>query len=72
MDYAARSFGNFGIEENKRLIDLVWLWFGSPHDGLLPTFSVDRSKDIALLEDPVVELVPPEYRIRRLSTPPLR
>jgi hypothetical protein len=29
---ATHSLANFGIEGHKRLIDLVWLWFGSPHN----------------------------------------
>src|SRR6476469_1503814 len=32
--YAARSLANFGIEGHWQLIDLVWLWFRSPHFGL--------------------------------------
>jgi hypothetical protein len=32
--YAARSIANFGIEGHQHLIDLVWLWFRSPHFGL--------------------------------------
>src|SRR5262249_58635536 len=32
--FAARSFANFGIEGHYQLIDLVWLWFRSPHLGL--------------------------------------
>src|SRR5258708_35845940 len=31
---AATSFANFGIEGHWQLIDLVWLWFRSPHFGL--------------------------------------
>src|SRR5215204_6488839 len=31
---AARSLANFGIEGHQQLIDLVWLWFRSPHFGL--------------------------------------
>src|SRR5205807_7395480 len=31
---AAASFANFGIEGHYQLIDLVWLWFRSPHFGL--------------------------------------
>src|SRR6185503_12129752 len=31
---AAPSFANFGIEGHEQLIDLVWLWFRSPHFGL--------------------------------------
>src|SRR6516165_4221958 len=31
---AAASFANFGIEGHQQLIDLVWLWFRSPHFGL--------------------------------------
>src|SRR6476619_8652905 len=31
---AAHSVVNFGIEGHWRLIDLVWLWFRSPHFGL--------------------------------------
>src|SRR5215470_12678340 len=30
---AAPSFANFGIEGHYQLIDLVWLWFRSPHFG---------------------------------------
>src|SRR5690606_34799975 len=29
---AAPLFANFGIEGHWQLIDLVWLWFRSPHD----------------------------------------
>src|SRR5262249_36524696 len=29
--FAASSFANFGIEGHWQLIDLVWLWFRSPH-----------------------------------------
>jgi hypothetical protein len=32
--YAARSLANFGIEGHQQPIDLVWLWFRSPHFGL--------------------------------------
>src|ERR1700730_3029133 len=31
---AATSFANFGIEGHQQLIDLVWLWFRSPHFGI--------------------------------------
>src|SRR6516164_10147598 len=31
---AAASVANFGIEGHSQLIDLVWLWFRSPHFGL--------------------------------------
>src|SRR6266478_1948674 len=31
---AATSFANFGIEGHWQLVDLVWLWFRSPHFGL--------------------------------------
>src|SRR3954462_16043662 len=31
---AVRSLANFGIEGHSQLIDLVWLWFRSPHFGL--------------------------------------
>src|SRR3979409_353154 len=31
---APPSFANFGIEGPQQLIDLVWLWFRSPHFGL--------------------------------------
>ena len=33
-DFAAHSQANFGIEGHSQLIDLVWLWFRSPHLGL--------------------------------------
>jgi len=29
--FAASTFANFGFEGHQQIIDLVWLWFRSPH-----------------------------------------
>jgi hypothetical protein len=34
---ATTTFANFGIEGHLQTIDLVWLWFRSPHDELAAT-----------------------------------